>query len=126
MGIGNIYRVKSNFVSAQILVTTTQGTTKVKTTDVSYAFTNTKESWKSGVFFTSVVSNASAAPSVVLDGSFDGTNYTIYATLHPDLTTTANTKVVGVSPLPQFWRVRFKKCTTTTHVKVQVRAALRP
>jgi hypothetical protein len=127
MGTGNIFRLKSNYPASKVLITTTAGTKTLNTTTAqNVTIDSVIQDFASAVFFTSVVSNTSAAPKLYLDASYDGVTYTQYATLHSDFTTTANTKVVGVSPLPMFSKIRFKNATTATACKVQVRVCLRP
>ena len=80
----------------------------------------------SAMFQIRVASNSSAAPKVFLDASDDNSTFTAYATLHSDLTTTANYKITAVSVLGQYHRVRPQHATTATKVKISVIGYLKP
>lgn len=76
-----------------------------------------------GVFVTNVIANGSASPAVYLDVSVDkGTNFVQYATLHPDMTTTANLNLINVANMPNTVRVRVQPSTTSTNMRFTVKA----
>lgn len=78
-----------------------------------------------GVFVTNVLANATGDPAVYLDVSVDkGSNWVQYATLHPDMTTTANLNLVNVSNIPNTVRVRVQPFTTTSDMRITVKAEL--
>ena len=75
-----------------------------------------------GVFVTSVIVNSTFAPKCYLDTRVDTTNWVQYATLHPDMTTTANANLVNVSNFANSIRVRVNPLTTTTYTQFNVKA----
>lgn len=75
-----------------------------------------------GVFVTSLIMNSTCAPVVYLDVRVDTTNWVQYATLHPDLTTTANANLLNVANMPNTIRCRMNPLTTTTWTRFSVRA----
>jgi hypothetical protein len=75
-----------------------------------------------GVFVTSVIVNSTVAPAVYLDTRVDTTNWVQYATLHPDMTTTANAKLTNVSNFANSIRIRMNPITTTSYIKFNVKA----
>jgi hypothetical protein len=96
---------------------------KVTTSVVGTAIEN--QDYRSGVFHTIILANASSTPAAYLDASVDGgTNYKQYATLHPDFTTTANSVLTAVSNLPTYLKVRIPSLTTTSSMRLTVKAEL--
>jgi hypothetical protein len=71
---------------------------------------------------TSVIVNSTGAPAMYLDARVNTTDWVQYATLHPDLTTTANTNFVQSSNVPTEVRVRVQPITTTNYMRVKVTA----
>jgi len=78
--------------------------------------------YMTGVFVTNVIINSTVTPSVYLDTRVDTTNWVQYATLHPDMTTTANLNLVNVSNFANAVRVRVNPITTTSYMKFSVKA----
>lgn len=71
---------------------------------------------------TSVLINSTCAPILYLDARVDTTNWIQYATIHPDLTTTANNNFVQSSNVASSIRVRMNPITTTSYIRMVVRA----
>ena len=78
--------------------------------------------YMTGVFVTSVIVNSTLDPAVYLDTRVDTTNWVQYATLHPDMTTTANAYLTNVANFANSVRVRINPVTTTTQIKFNVKA----
>ena len=94
---------------------------KVTTSVLSSAIDLT--GYKTGVFVTVVTANATGDPAIYLDGSVDdGTTYVQYATLHPDMTTTANNYITTKGNLPDTVRVRVQPFTTSSDMRFNVKA----
>lgn len=117
--MSNIRGIKTKQVTllSHVTTTTLELTTSIlgSTTDIT--------SYMTGVFVTNVISNASSTPAVYLDVSVDsGLVWTQYATLHPDLTTTANNYLLNVANMPNTVRVRIPSLTTTSSMRLTVKA----
>lgn len=109
-------RTKRVTLFSQAAVTTLKITTSTLGSDIDVT------GFMSGVFVTSVIVNSTYAPKCYLDIRVDTTNWVQYATLHPDMTTTANTKFANVSDFTNHIRVRVNPLTTTTWTQFNVKA----
>ena len=124
MGTANIrYNKDSGAITCYAKVTTTLVITTVSTNAYGSAFSTA--GYGSGCFITRVVANASAAAKCYLQGRVDTTTYANIATLHSDLTTTANNKFKFVEGLPDYCRIAVASATTTTHTRIGVKALLK-
>lgn len=101
------------------VTTTTLNTTTAITGDATDV-----TGYMTGYFVTSVIANSANAPKVYLDVRVDTTNWIQYATLHPDMTTTANAYGLNVSNFPNSVRVRIPVLTTTSTMRFHVKAEL--
>jgi hypothetical protein len=117
------YNKNSAVITAYAKVTTTVTITTASTTKTGTAFS--AAGYGSGVFITRVVANASGAAKCYLQGSVDGTTYANIATLHSDLTTTANNKYKFVEGLSDYIRIGVTSATTTTHARIGVKCLLK-
>jgi len=117
------YNKNSTCITALAKVTTTVTITTASTTKTYTGFSTA--GYGSGVFITRVVANASAAAKCYLQGACDTTTYANIATLHTDLTTTANNKWKFVEGLPNYCRIALASATTTTHMRIGVKCILK-
>jgi hypothetical protein len=121
--------IRHDKVKTSVVVMHQITTTEVQpTTDVNGSAVDVS-GYKSGVFLTRVIANASGTPDVVIDGGMITSNYTttlwgIFATLLADMTTTANNATAYVNGLPDLIRGRITNTTTTSACRYQVSAKL--
>ncbi len=112
--------IKTERVTIFNQATTTE--IKVTTSVLGEAFSTI--GYHTGYFVTSVIANSANAHKVYLDVRVDTTNWIQYATLHPDMTTTANAVGVNVANFPNTVRVRIPTLTTTSKMRLNVKAEL--
>ena len=114
------FNKSSSVVTCYAKVTTTIQFTTASASKVGSEFSTA--GYGSGCFITRVASNTTAAPKCYLQGRVDTTTFANIATLHTDLTTTANTKYKAIDGLPDVCRIAITAATTTSKVKIGVKA----
>jgi hypothetical protein len=111
-------------VGKNITLKTQATTTVLKLTTSHFGSATDITGYRSGLFLCDITANASAAPKIYLQVRIDTTTFVTYATIHPDLTTTANKRFSFVGYLPNSCRVMLKPATTTTHLRYTVKSQI--
>ena len=116
---------RSNKSADVTLLAKATTTTNIDTTTDLTGSSYTVSGYREGVFVVDVNANSTCAPKAYLDGSVDGSNWAHYATLHSDLTTTANQAAAFVQGLPTYIRGAVGHLTTSMNVRLAIKGTLR-
>ena len=123
--MGQLEFLRHRKSSAVLTLASVLTTTNLDTTTDHNGSAINSSGFNSGVFLADVKANSSGTPDLILDVRIDTTTWAAYATIRGDLTTTAGTYSVGVTPLPDTIRVRLQPSTTTSAVRYTVKAVLK-
>jgi hypothetical protein len=118
--IGGANAVIKGIASRNLTLKTQATTTVLKVTTSHFGSSVDVSGFRSGLFLVKTTANASAAPKLYLQVALDTTTFVTYATLHPDMTTTANNRFTFVGYLPDTCRTMLKPATTTTHLRYTI------